>query len=136
VKFLIDTWYYFAAALVSGGMLIWPLLKRGGPAGGVTCSDAVQLINREKAVVIDVRDAAEFAAGHIVNSKNLGLATLETSALLPKNKNLPLVVVCNTGSTATRATAVLKKMGFDKTSCLAGGLNAWRQANYPLEKKD
>jgi rhodanese-related sulfurtransferase len=136
VKFFIDTWYYFAAALVSGGMLLWPLLRRGSPAGAVSCSDAVQLMNREKAVVIDVRDAAEFAAGHIVNSKNLGFATLETASQLPKNKNLPLVVVCNTGATASRAVLVLKKMGFDHARTLEGGLGAWRQANYPVEKKD
>ena len=74
VKFFLDTWYLFAVALVSGGLLAWPTLRRGAPAGGVSAAEAVLLINRQKAVLVDVRDAAEYAAGHVANAKNIPLA--------------------------------------------------------------
>jgi hypothetical protein len=70
VKFLLDNWYWIVTALVSGGALMWPQLRARG-AGGVSPQEAVQLINREKAVVIDVCEPAEFAAGHVGGSRNL-----------------------------------------------------------------
>jgi rhodanese-related sulfurtransferase len=134
VKFLAESWYLFAAALVSGAMLVWPLIRRGVPAGGVSVTDAIQLINRERAVVIDVREPAEFAGGHVVNAKNVPLAGLETSTALPKNKALPLVVVCGGGARASRAVVTLRKLGYQQPHTLTGGLDAWREANLPLEK--
>ena len=134
MKFLVETWYLFAMALISGALLVWPLIRRGSPAGGVSCPDAVQLINRERAVVIDVRDAAEFATGHVVNSKNLSLPEIEAGTGLPKNKSLPLVVVCASGARASRAVVTLRKLGFENARTLTGGVTAWREAGLPLEK--
>jgi len=130
VKFFLETWYLFAVALVSGGLLAWPTLRRGAPAGGVTTAEAIHLINREK----DVRDAAEYAAGHVMNAKNIPLATLETSTALPKNKSLPIVVVCNRGAHASKAVVMLRKLGYENARTLTGGLAAWREANLPVEK--
>ncbi|MDQ6629650.1 MAG: rhodanese-like domain-containing protein [Pseudomonadota bacterium] len=134
MNFLLQNWYLFAAALISGGMLAWPLLSQAGGAARVSAADAVQLINRQKAVLIDVSDAAEYAAGHAVGARSVPLASLETSRDLPKNKSLPLVLVCATGTRAQRAVAVLHKLGFADTRVLAGGFNAWRAANLPVEK--
>jgi rhodanese-related sulfurtransferase len=135
VKFFIDNWFLFLAAAVSGGLLLWPMLnKTGGGAGKVSASDAVQMINREKAVLIDVSEPAEYAAGHVAGSKSVPLGQIETSNALPKNKALPLVVVCATGSRAGKAVATLKKLGFENSRALAGGLEAWRAANLPVEK--
>jgi rhodanese-related sulfurtransferase len=94
----------------------------------------VQLINREKAVLIDVSEPAEYAAGHVAGSKSVPLGQLETTNVLPKNKTLPLVVVCATGARAGRAIPTLKKLGFENSRALAGGLAAWRAANLPVEK--
>jgi rhodanese-related sulfurtransferase len=135
LKFFIDNWFLFLAAAVSGGLLLWPLLGKGAGGGGkLSTTDAVQLINREKAVLIDVSDPAEFAAGHALGAKSVPLAQIETSNALPKNKALPLVVVCATGSRAGKAVASLKKLGFENAQALAGGLDAWRAANLPVEK--
>lgn len=134
MKFFLDNWYLIVAALVSGGMLLWPTLARRGGAGSVSASEAVQLINREKAVLIDVSEPAEYAAGHAVNSRNVPFGSLEGSKDLPSNKALPLVVVCPTGARAGRAAAILQKLGFEKARALAGGLAAWREANLPIEK--
>jgi len=134
VKFLSDTWYLFAVALVSGGLLAWPMLRRGAPAGGVSTAEAVLLINRQKAVLVDVRDAAAYAAGHVANAKNIPLATIESTAALPKNKALPIVVVCDRGARASRAVMTLRKLGYENARTLIGGLAAWREANLPVEK--
>lgn len=134
VKFLVDNWFLFFTAIVSGGLLLWPMLTRGTGGGRVTPAQAVQLINREKAVLIDVSEPAEFAGAHAVGSKNVPLGSLEGSGDLPKNKTLPVVVVCPSGTRAMRAAATLKKLGFEKSHVLAGGLAAWREANLPVEK--
>ena len=135
MQFIIDNWFLFLAAAVSGGLLLWPMINKGaGGAGKVSPSDAVNMINREKAVLIDVSEPAEYAAGHPLGAKSVPLGQLETSNALPKNKALPLVVVCATGVRAGRAVGTLKKLGFENTRALAGGLEAWRAANLPVDK--
>ena len=134
MDFLIANWSLVLLALVSGGLLAWPLLQ-GGTGAGLSAAAAVQRINREKAVVIDVCEPAEFAAGHVGGAKNIPLAELE--ARLPtavKNKATPLVLVCASGMRAGRAVAVARKLGYDKADALSGGLKAWREANLPIEK--
>lgn len=134
MKFIIDNWYLFIVALASGSMLMWPMLKSAS-GGSLTPAGAVQLINREKAVVIDVCEAEEFAAGHVGGAKNIPLNQLEER--LPttvKNKALPLVLVCATGARANRAVGVAKKLGYENVQALAGGLKAWREASMPVEK--
>ncbi len=133
MKFVLDNWYLILIALVSGGMLAWPAITRSGGAK-VSAAQAVQLINREKAVLIDVCDAEEFAAGHAAGAKNVPLATLEKATGLPKNKAVPVVVLCRTGTRASRGVAILRKLGYEKATSLAGGLAAWREANLPVEK--
>ena len=121
-------------ALASGALLLWPVLQ-GATAVGIAPNAAVQLINREKAVVVDVCQPEEFAQGHIVGSKNIPLADLE--AKLPglvKNKALPVVLVCQTGARSGRAVATAKKLGYEQAQSLAGGLKAWKAANLPVDK--
>ncbi len=135
MKFFIDNWFLFVAALASGGLLLWPMISRSSGGGArVSAAQAVQLINREKAVLIDVSEPAEYAAGHAAGAKSVPLGGLEASGDLPKNKALPVVVVCPTGARAARAAGILKKLGFENPRVLAGGLAAWREANLPVEK--
>ena len=134
MKFVIDNWYLILVALASGGMLVWPLPKGAG-AGTLTPALAVQLINREKAVVIDVCETEEFAAGHVNGAKNVPLGQLEERLpTVVKNKALPLVLVCASGARAQRAVAMAKKLGYDNAQAMAGGLKAWREASLPVEK--
>jgi rhodanese-related sulfurtransferase len=133
MKFILDNWQLIAIALTSGGFLLWPVLKSSG--GGLTAEAAVQLINREKAVVVDVGDAEEFAAGHVGGSKNIPLNSLEEKlASSVKNKGLPLILVCQSGIRSTRAVAIAKKLGYEQAQSMVGGLKSWRAANLPLEK--
>ena len=134
MKFIIDNWFLFVAALASGGLLLWPALSRNMGSAKVSATEAVMLINREKAVLIDVSEPAEFAAGHAAGSKNVPLGGLEASPALPKNKALPLVVLCPTGTRSTRAVGILRRLGYENSKALAGGFAAWRNANLPVEK--
>jgi rhodanese-related sulfurtransferase len=134
LKFFVDNWYLFLAAAVSGTMLFWPMLNRSTGGLRITASQAVQLINREKAVLIDVREPAEYAAGHAAGSRSVPLGGLEASGDLPKNKSLPLVLVCASGARASRAAATLKKLGYENARVLAGGVTAWQEANLPVER--
>ena len=134
MKFILDNWMILSVALASGGMLLWPLLMGGGP-GALSAAGAVHLINREKAVVIDICEASEFATGHVGGAKNVPLSQLEDK--LPsvvKNKGLPVILVCQSGARSSRALAIAKKLGYDKAQSLSGGLTAWRAANLPVEK--
>lgn len=134
MKFIIDNWMLIAIALSSGGMLMWPVLQ-GATAVGIDSAGAIQLINREKANVVDVSDATEFAAGHIVGSKNVPLAELEAKlAGAVKNKTLPLVLVCQSGARSAKAVDVAKKLGYEQAQSLQGGLKSWKAANLPVEK--
>ena len=95
----------------------------------------MQLINREKAVVIDVCESEEFAAGHVGGARNVPLGQLEERLpALVKNKALPLVLVCASGARASRAVVMAKKLGYDNAQAMAGGMRAWREASLPVEK--
>ncbi len=135
MSFLIDNWMLIAVAFVSGALLVWPAVARGGRAGTLSANDAVMLMNREKAVVIDVSGADEFASGHIAGARNLPLDSLEAD--LPgavKNKATPLIMVCASGVRSNRAVGIAKKLGYENTHSLTGGMGAWRTANLPVEK--
>ena len=132
MKFILDNWMLISVALVSASLLFWPVIQG---AGGLSPTQAVQLMNREKAVVVDVCEAEEFAAGHVVGARNVPLNQLEDKlAAHVKNKSLPLILVCQTGARSGRALAIAKKLGYEQAQSLAGGLAAWRSANLPLEK--
>jgi len=125
----------FLVALVSGAMLLWPLVRRttGGP--WVNTARAIELINREDALMLDVRDSGEYQAGHILGARNLPLARIEEGAgELAKKKERPLIVYCEGGERSAKAAAALKRQGFGNVASLSGGLGAWRQAGLPVEK--
>jgi rhodanese-related sulfurtransferase len=121
-----------ATAVASGAMLLWPLVR--GASGGprVTPAQATQLINREDALVLDVREPGEYEAGHVLGAKNVPLARVDSTDL--KRKDKTIIVYCGTGERAPKAAAALKKQGFAKVVNLAGGLAAWKQAGLPVEK--
>jgi rhodanese-related sulfurtransferase len=134
VQFFIDNWMLISVAAASGAMLLLPVL-RGATASGVAPAAAVNLINREKAVVVDVGESAEFAAGHVAGARHVPLGQLE--ARLPevvKNKALPVLMVCAAGGRAHRAAAQARKLGYEQAQPIAGGLRAWKEANLPIEK--
>lgn len=108
--------------------------QRGRAGGSVTTTQAVQLINHEDAVIVDVRPLASFQNGHIPHSRNIPLAEIsEKAAKLPKDK--PILVTCDRGQIAVGGAARLRKAGLDRVMVIEGGLNAWIQAGLPTSTK-
>lgn len=134
-KFVLDNIYIVAVAFVSGGMLLWPLVKRSGAGPSVDTLQATLLMNQQDATLVDVREADEFAAGHIINARHIPLSQVEARAgEVKKNKSRPVIVYCATGVRSGAAVAALKKSGYEQVFNLAGGLSAWKQAGLPTEK--
>ena len=134
MKFIIDNWMLISVAVASGGMLLWPVVQ-GASGGSLTAAGAVQLINREKGVLIDVCEPDEYAQGHAAGAKNVPLSQFEAKlGEAVKNKTLPLILICRTGSRSGRAVALAQKLGYANAQSLGGGLTGWKNANLPVEK--
>jgi rhodanese-related sulfurtransferase len=115
-------------------MLVWPLVK-GQMAAGVTPDGAVTLINRSKAVVVDVSEPNEYAASHIDGAKHIPFAEVQAKiGNVVKNKATPVLLACPTGARAGKAAALLKSMGYADAVAIAGGTQAWKAANLPTTK--
>jgi len=127
----------FGGAVATGLMLLWPLVMRPFRAGReVGVAEAVQLINRQDALVIDVRDTGEYEAGHIAGARHVPEKQLaERLKELEKFKNRALLVVCRNGVRSSVAVQVLRRGGFNEAVNLQGGIAAWGQASMPLEKR-
>ena len=135
MEFITKNIFLVLVALVSGGMLVWPLLRRGTGGPWVNTLEATQLINRSDALVIDLRTADEYAKGHILGAKNIPLADLERRRVeLEKHKAKPVIVHCGHGNSSGAGVALLRKNGFTSVHSLAGGFAAWQTAGLPVQK--
>ena len=135
MEFVKNNLLLFVVAFASGAMLLWPLVRRGAGGPWVSPAQATQLINREDAQVLDVRETGEYGAGHILGARSLPLARLEAGAGdVAKKKDASLIVYCDTGDRASKALAALKKQGYTRVVNLSGGFGAWKQAGLPVER--
>lgn len=134
VEFVRNNALLIGLALGSGLMLLLPMFKKS--AGGVpnlSPNEAVTLINRSNALVLDVRDDAEFAAGHIADATHIPVAGLEARlGELKKYKTKAILVNCQRGLRAAKACEILRKAEFTQVHNLQGGLNAWVEAKLPV----
>ena len=116
------------------------LVESRGKVGGIAQLSAqavVNLMNREKALVIDVRAAKAFCQGHIIHAQNIGLDGIDQAAKrIQKFKSSPVIIYDEAqGGKAIRFAKALKKSGFQQLYALQGGLQAWRKENLPLIKE-
>lgn len=133
MKFFIDNIFLIVLVVVSGAALLLPMLQRGGSK--VSVLQATQLINQGKTLILDVRDAAAFVAGHIRDAKNIPLKELPGRlGEIDKFKSKTIVVICPTGVQSSKATAKLKSAGFGDVHSLQGGLAAWQTQGLPTVK--
>lgn len=134
--FVVNHWVLVTLFVVLLGMLIFTEMRRGALGyKTLTPSDAVRLMNSEKAVLLDVRDESEFRAGHILNAQHVPLALLESRlGELDADRDRPVIVYCRTGQRSAKASFILNKHGFKKVYNLGGGMLAWQSANLPLAK--
>ena len=134
MDFIYQNILLIALVVVSGVALILPMLMGSG-GNDVNPAAATQLINREDAQVIDVRQAEEFAAGHLPEAKNVPLAKLaDRINEIERFKDKPVIVCCASGMRSGKACGELRKLGFAKVHNLSGGIDAWVGAGYPVKK--
>lgn len=133
MEFAIDNIWLIALALISGGALLLPSLQQRGAR--VSLLQATQMINQGKTLIIDVRDPAQFAAGHLRDARNIPLKELpKRIGELDKFKSRKVIIVCQSGMQSSKATSQLKKAGFDEVYSLNGGLAAWQAQGLPTAK--
>ena len=135
-QFFIDNAALIVLAVVSGGLLLVPGLMKGS-AQRVSPAQAALLINRNKAIVLDVRDsAAAKAQGLIPDAKRVEITELKDKAPnLLKNKELPVLVICQTGQRSAAAVTILKAAGYTQVFAVEGGVAAWVEAGMPVTGK-
>ncbi|GAB0147855.1 rhodanese-like domain-containing protein [Marichromatium gracile] len=133
VQFVGNHWLLFLALVVILGLLIHNLIV--GSKGSVEPLAATEMINRQDAVVIDVRPAADFAKGHILNAINIPMNGFKNQlATVAKHKGKPIIVNCRSGSQSQMACAQLRKEGFEEVYNLRGGIMGWEAASLPLAR--
>ena len=135
-QFIVAQWQLVLIFVLSGGMLLWPLIQRR--IGGMTdvgTLQVTQLINKEKAIALDVREDKEFTAGKLPGALHIPLSQLKGRlGELDKYKERPIITYCTRGQKSRTAGAILGRAGFTKLFNLAGGHKAWKDAGLPLEK--
>lgn len=133
MKFLIDNIVLIGVALASGAMLLWPMIQRRASGPALDTLGATRLINDSGAIVLDVREPAEFAAGHLPNARNIPLGELDKRVGdLPKGK--PVLVCCASGARSGKAISLLRQDGREAFN-LSGGVAGWQQAGLPVVRK-
>lgn len=135
--FAIRNYHLFIALAVVLGMILWVEVRRATKGyKEITPAEAVTLINREDALVLDVREANELGQGSIINAKHVALSVLKQKAEdLAKNKDQPVLVFCKTGLRSSQACKVLTGHSYTKVFGLKGGITAWINDQLPVVKK-
>lgn len=136
-EFILQNWALVALFLASGVMLAWPELSKLAGGGGATVGtlEATRLMNQQNTLVLDIRDAQDFAVGHLPRARHIPVAELEKRvAEIQKFKDKPVIVTCRTGNRAGAGVRVLRKLGFTQVFQLKGGLQAWEAASLPVER--
>lgn len=125
--------FLVTAFLVLLALFIRNETRRGGRS--VTAQQLVDLVNKENALVIDVRDKKDFDAGHIVDALNIPHTSLDSRVSeLNKHRDRPIVVACKMGQHSGTAGTILRKHGFENVSRLTGGVTEWRNQSLPVVK--
>lgn len=137
MEFLLNNILYVVIAVVSGSLLIWPLLRPKGGCPEISTLDATMRINKQDATVLDVRSAEVYAQGHVPRARNIPVKELAGRVgEIERLKSKPVIVTSDSdgGGMAASAAKVLKQHGFGDVTILEGGFAAWRKADLPVEK--
>ncbi len=136
MEFVQQNVMWVAVAVISGGMLLWSLIRGGFGGAGVSPLQATLMINREDAIIVNVREPHEYAAGHVPNARHIPMGQVDKRlGELDKFKDKPVIVVCQSGNRSSSTCNALTKRGFEKVYNLSGGISAWEQAGMPVTKK-
>jgi rhodanese-related sulfurtransferase len=136
LQFLENNWPLILVMVVSGGMLLWPMIgRRWSPVREIGAMEATQLINRRNALMLDVREPKEYEGGRVPNAVHLPQSQLASRGHeLKKMTGRPVIAYCDRGQRSRMAASALTKLGFAEVYTLRGGLRAWSDAGLPVEK--
>lgn len=135
MDFIQQNLMWVGLAVVSGGMLLWQIFSGMG-SKHISVGEATLLINRQDALIVDVRETAEWSAGHIPNARHIALGHLgKHLSEIEKYKDKPVILVCASGNRSGSACGMLRKAGFQQTFNLQGGIRSWSDAGLPMTKK-
>ncbi|NJN47644.1 MAG: rhodanese-like domain-containing protein [Candidatus Competibacteraceae bacterium] len=137
-EFAVQNWYLFVALVgILGFLAGTEVLHKLRGIAGVNPTQALQLMNDQEAVMLDLRDGGDYKSGHIPAAVNIPFASLESRAgELKKFKGKPVILCCATGTSLSKVGTILKGNGFETIHNLSGGLSAWQTANLPLSKNN
>ena len=136
MQFIQNNWPLILVMILSGGMLLWPLIGgRFSSVREVGALGATQLINRQNAVILDLREGKDYDAGHVPNAMHIPLSQLASrGGELAKLTNRPLIAYCDRGNRSRSAASALSKLGFGEVYTLRGGVRGWIDAGLPITK--
>lgn len=136
MQFVVNNWHLFLALGVVLALLVaGPLRQRLAGIRSLTPAEAIQVMNREDGVVVDVCEAQEFAGGHIARALSIPLSNLAARlGEIEKYRQRPIILSCRSGNRSLKAAFMLHKHGFPKVYSLAGGIAAWQRDDLPMEK--
>lgn len=136
MDFIANNWFLFVTLIVILFLLFGANFSQAMHGiKSVNTVQAIQVINREKGIVVDVSEPEEFEKGHIPQAINIPTGKLtERVNELERHKKTPIIVACRSGHRASRAAVILRKKGFEDVYNLTGGMLAWKKENMPLKK--
>ena len=133
MDFLITNWYLFLMAALSGTFLLFPKLMGDNTKSGMELGEAILKMNREKGVLIDVRESDEYVKVYVAQSKNIPLGQLQDKLVTTvKNKALPVLFICANGARTGKAVKIANQLGYENAYSVAGGMRSWVEANMPV----
>lgn len=134
-EFVVENWYLFAALVVIIGLLAAePLLKQASGVKSVSVFEMPQL-TREKSIVVDVSEPADFKKAHIPEAVNMPAKSLSKDLKpVEKHKNKNVILVCRMGNKSQSVAKQLTRNGFEKVYVLSGGMGAWEKENLPVKR--
>jgi rhodanese-related sulfurtransferase len=136
MSFLQNNWMLLLVLVMSGAMLVWPLVQRRmSPAKDVGNLEATRLINSANAVLVDVRETKEFEGGRLPKAVHIPMSQLDSrGSELARYAGRPVVAYCMSGNRSRMAGRALARLGFTDVYHLQGGYRAWKDAGLPVEK--
>lgn len=133
IEFVGNHWWLVAIWAAFFVALLWDNKQRAGAS--VSPAQAIQMINKDDALVLDIRDKKDFGKGHVVNAKNIPFANLAGRlGELDTYKSRPVLLVCKTGTTVSVASKMLKEKGFNAIR-MTGGMMEWEAQKLPVVRK-
>jgi rhodanese-related sulfurtransferase len=136
MSFVQANWMLITVFVLSGAMLVWPYFQRGfSKVKDVSSAEATRLLNRQDAVMLDVREPKEYEGGRLPHSIHIPLSQLAgRTSELAKLVSKPVVAYCENGRRGPAAAPALAKAGFKEIYNLQGGIAAWKKDGLPVEK--